>query len=49
MKFKAAEFKGKTVEEIEKILTEKLTPEERAKMEEIEKKWQIEECLNGRR
>ena len=45
MKFKAAELKGKTVEEIEKIMTDKLTPEERANLE----KWQIEECLNGRR
>lgn len=41
MKFKAGELHGKSVEEIEQILTDKLTPEERAKMEEI--------CLNGRR
>jgi hypothetical protein len=40
MKFKAGELHGKTVEEIEQILTEKLTEQE---------KWQIEECLNGRR
>jgi len=45
MKFKAAEIKGKTVEEIEQILTDKLSPEERAVIEN----WQIEECLNGRR
>ena len=45
MKISVKELKGKTVEEIEKILTEKLTPEERANLE----KWQIEECLNGRR
>ncbi|HQO92557.1 MAG TPA: hypothetical protein PLX56_09540 [bacterium] len=45
MKIKAKELKGKTVEEIEQILTDKLTPEERANLE----KWQIEECLNGRR
>ena len=49
MKFKAAELKGKSIEEIEKILTDKLTPEERAKMAELNEKWQIEECLNGRR
>ena len=45
MKISVKELKGKTVEEIEKILTEKLTPEER----EVIEKWQIEECLNGRR
>ena len=44
MKFKAAELKGKSIEEIEKILTDKLTPEERAKMAELNEK-----CLNGRR
>ena len=44
MRIKAAELKGKTVEEIEKILTDKLTPDERAKMAELN-----EECLNGRR
>lgn len=35
MKFKVAELKGKTVEEIEKIMTDKLTPDERAKMAEL--------------
>lgn len=44
MKFKAAEIKGKSVEEIEQIMTDKLTPEERAKMEELNEKY-----LNGRR
>ena len=44
MKFKAGELHGKSVEEIEKILTDKLTPEERAKMAELNEK-----CLNGRR
>lgn len=49
MKIKVKELKGKTVEEIEQILTDKLTPEERQKMEELEQQWQVEECLNGRR
>jgi hypothetical protein len=49
MKFKAKELHGKSVEEIEKILTDKLTPEELEKMKQIEEQWQIEECLNGRR
>lgn len=31
MKIKVKELKGKSVEEIEKILTDKLTPEEREK------------------
>ena len=44
MKFKAGELHGKSVEEIEKILTDKLTPEERAKMAELNEK-----CLNRRR
>ena len=35
MKFKAGELHGKTVEEIEKILLEKLTPEELEKMKQI--------------
>jgi len=45
MKFKAGELHGKTVEEIEEVLTDEQTPEERAKLE----KWEIKECLNGRR
>jgi hypothetical protein len=45
MKINVQELKGKSVEEIEQILTEKLTPEERAIIEN----WQIIECLNGRR
>lgn len=49
MKFKAKELHGKTVEEIEKILTDKLTPEEREKMKQINEQWQVEECSNGRR
>lgn len=49
MRIKAGELHGKSVEEIEKILTDKLTPEERVKMAELNEKWQIEECLNGRR
>jgi hypothetical protein len=49
MKFKAKELHGKSVEEIEKILTDKLTPEELEKMKQIEEQWQIEECSNGRR
>lgn len=49
MKFKAKELHGKTVEEIEQILTDKLTPEEREKAKQINEQWQIEECLNGRR
>jgi len=40
MKLTAKEIKGKTPEEIEKIIESKLSEEE---------KWQIEECLNGRR
>ena len=35
MKLKAGELHGKTVEEIEKILTDKLTPEERQKIKEV--------------
>ena len=49
MKFKAKELHGKTVEEIEKILTDKLTPEEREKAKQINEQWQVEECSNGRR
>ena len=45
MKISVEELKGKSVEEIEQILTEKLSPEERAIIEN----WQIIECLNGRR
>ena len=42
MKLKAGELHGKTVEEIEKILTDKLTPEEREKMKQIEEMFERE-------
>ena len=45
MKYNIQELKGKSLEEIEQILKDKLTPEERAVIEN----WQIIECLNGRR
>lgn len=40
MKFKAGELHGKTMEEIEQILTDKLTPEEREKAKQINEQWQ---------
>lgn len=42
MKFKAKELHGKTVEEIEKILTDKLTPEEREKAKQINEMFERE-------
>ena len=36
-------------EDKEAYILSLVSPEERAKWLEIEEKWQIEECLNGRR
>lgn len=42
MKFKAGELHGKSVKEIEKILTDKLTPEELEKMKQINEMFERE-------